>query len=59
MTSFIFLWLTLGSVALGVTAKHMGYLRWTDLLLVPFGVFWLATPFWRNENGKRLWSRKP
>lgn len=59
MIAFLALWLILGSICLGVTARTMGYLRWSDLLLVPFEAFWLATPFWRNENGKQLWSREP
>jgi hypothetical protein len=59
MIAVAILWLLLGLAAVAFTGRQMGYLRWSDLFLIAFGVFWVATPYWRDEDGKRIWERKP
>ena len=51
------LWVSLGTFTLGFTATKVGYLRWSDLFVVPFGPLWFVTPYWWNEDGKRMWRR--
>jgi hypothetical protein len=58
MTALAILWLLLGCAAVAFTGRHMGYLRWSDLFLIPFGPFWLATPYWRDESGTWMWERQ-
>lgn len=52
------IWVVTGSACMILTGNHMGYLRWTDLLLIPFGIFWLLTPWWYDEEAGVMWRKK-
>ena len=52
------MWVSTGTFCLGFTAKKMGYLRWSDLGIIPFGPLWIVTPFWWDEDGLRMWTRR-
>jgi hypothetical protein len=51
------IWLLMGCGAVVITALGMGFLRWRDLFLIPFGILYVVSPWWKREDGRILWGK--
>jgi hypothetical protein len=51
------LWLSFGCFSMILMASEAGYLRWSDLMVIPLGPIWFCTSYWWDEDGRKLWVR--